>query len=86
MCHLVQPSGAVSRVDLTSAFAETAVTVRKTITMSFFVHSRQERAFATGLPFSYRLHRIEERTGRSLSRPRDLAELCFAFEVHRLLL
>ncbi|GAB2533083.1 PucR family transcriptional regulator [Nocardia heshunensis] len=34
----------------------------------------------------YRLHRIEERTGRSLSRPRDLAELCFAFEVHRRLL
>ncbi|MEV4124437.1 helix-turn-helix domain-containing protein [Nocardia sp. NPDC049707] len=34
----------------------------------------------------YRLHRIEERTGRSLSRPRDLAELCFAFEVLRRLL
>ncbi|MBU3064936.1 helix-turn-helix domain-containing protein [Nocardia sp. NEAU-G5] len=34
----------------------------------------------------YRLHRIEERTGRSLSRPRDLAELCFAFEVYRRLL
>ncbi|WP_327139792.1 PucR family transcriptional regulator [Nocardia sp. NBC_01327] len=34
----------------------------------------------------YRLHRIEERTGRSLSRPRDLAELCFAFEVQRRLL
>jgi hypothetical protein len=31
----------------------------------------------------YRLHRIEQRTGRSLSRPRDLAELCLAFEVHR---
>jgi DNA-binding PucR family transcriptional regulator len=31
----------------------------------------------------YRLHRIVERTGRSLSRPRDLAELCLAFEVHR---
>jgi DNA-binding PucR family transcriptional regulator len=31
----------------------------------------------------YRLHRIAERTGRSLSRPRDLAELCLAFEVHR---
>ena len=34
----------------------------------------------------YRLHRIEERTGRSLARPRELAELCFAFEVHRRLL
>src|ERR1700722_3976980 len=31
----------------------------------------------------YRLRRIEQRTGRSLSRPRDIAELCLAFEVHR---
>ncbi len=31
----------------------------------------------------YRLRRIEKRTGRSLSRPRDVAELCLAFEVHR---
>jgi hypothetical protein len=30
----------------------------------------------------YRLHRIEQRTGRSLSRPRDVAELCLAMEVH----
>jgi hypothetical protein len=29
------------------------------------------------------LRRIEKRTGRSLSRPRDIAELCLAFEVHR---
>lgn len=29
----------------------------------------------------YRLRRIEERTGRSLSVPRQLAELCLAFEV-----
>jgi len=28
----------------------------------------------------YRLHRIERRTGRTLSRPRDIAELCLAFE------
>ena len=34
----------------------------------------------------YRLHRIEQRTGRSLSRPRDVAELCLAFEVHRRLM
>jgi hypothetical protein len=34
----------------------------------------------------YRLHRIEQRTGRSLSRPRDVAELSLAFEVHRLLM
>jgi hypothetical protein len=31
----------------------------------------------------YRLRRIERCTGRSLSRPRDLVELCLAFEVHR---
>jgi DNA-binding PucR family transcriptional regulator len=31
----------------------------------------------------HRLHRIEELTGRSLSRPMDLAELCLAFEVER---
>ena len=32
---------------------------------------------------SHRLRRIEQRTGRSLSRPKDLAELCLVFEVHR---
>jgi hypothetical protein len=34
----------------------------------------------------HRLHRIEKHTGRSLSRPRDVAELCLAFEVHRRLM
>jgi len=33
-----------------------------------------------------RLRRIENRTGRSLSRPKELAELCLAFEVHRRLM
>jgi DNA-binding PucR family transcriptional regulator len=32
------------------------------------------------------LHRIERRTGRSLSSPRDVAELCLAFEVQRRLM
>jgi hypothetical protein len=31
----------------------------------------------------HRLHRIEELTERSLSRPQDLAELCLAFEIER---
>ncbi|MFC7449581.1 PucR family transcriptional regulator [Rhodococcus daqingensis] len=31
----------------------------------------------------HRLRRIEERTGRLLSRPRDVAELCMVFEVDR---
>jgi hypothetical protein len=34
----------------------------------------------------HRLRRIERLTGRSLSRPRDVAELCIAFEVHRQLM
>jgi hypothetical protein len=34
----------------------------------------------------HRLRRIEQRTGRSLSRPRDVAELCLALEVHRRLM
>jgi hypothetical protein len=34
----------------------------------------------------YRLHRIEQRTGRLLSRPREVAELCLALEVHRRLM
>jgi PucR C-terminal helix-turn-helix domain/GAF domain/GGDEF-like domain len=34
----------------------------------------------------HRLRRIEKRTGRCLSRPRDVAELCLAFEVHRRLM
>jgi DNA-binding PucR family transcriptional regulator len=31
----------------------------------------------------HRLRRIEELTGRSLSRPKDIAELCLAFEVEQ---
>jgi sugar diacid utilization regulator len=31
----------------------------------------------------HRLHRVEELTCRSLSRPKDVAELCLAFEVER---
>jgi hypothetical protein len=34
----------------------------------------------------HRLRRIEKLTGRSLSRPRDVAELCLAFEVRRRLM
>jgi putative methionine-R-sulfoxide reductase with GAF domain len=34
----------------------------------------------------HRLRRIEKRTGRSLSRPRDIVELSLAFEVHRRLI
>jgi sugar diacid utilization regulator len=34
----------------------------------------------------HRLRRIEKHTGRSLQRPKDVAELCLAFEVHRRLM
>jgi DNA-binding PucR family transcriptional regulator len=34
----------------------------------------------------HRLRRIEKRTGRSLSRPRDVAELCLVSEVYRRLM
>jgi PucR C-terminal helix-turn-helix domain/GAF domain/GGDEF-like domain len=34
----------------------------------------------------YRLRRIEKRTRRSLSRPRDVVELCLAFEIYRRLM
>jgi sugar diacid utilization regulator len=34
----------------------------------------------------HRLRRIEKHTGRSLSRPKDVAELCLTFEVHRRLM
>jgi sugar diacid utilization regulator len=34
----------------------------------------------------HRLRRIEKLTGRSLSRPRNIAELCLAFEVRRRLM
>jgi hypothetical protein len=42
-----------------------------------------EQLFCHPNTVRYRLHRIEERTGRTLSVPRDLAELCLAFESYR---
>jgi DNA-binding PucR family transcriptional regulator len=34
----------------------------------------------------YRLHRIERCTGWSLSKPKNLADLCLALAVHRCLM
>ena len=48
--------------------------------------SAGEALFCHANTVRYRMHRIEERTGRSLARPRDVAELCLAFEVHRRLM
>ena len=42
-----------------------------------------KRLFCHPNTVRYRLRRIERLTGRSLSRPRDAAELSLAFEVHR---
>jgi DNA-binding PucR family transcriptional regulator len=48
--------------------------------------SAGEALFCHANTVRYRMHRIEERTGRSLTRPRDVAELCLAFEVQRRLM
>jgi DNA-binding PucR family transcriptional regulator len=45
-----------------------------------------EQMFCHANTVRYRLHRIEQRTGRSLSKPRDIAELSLAFEVRRRLM
>jgi PucR C-terminal helix-turn-helix domain/GGDEF-like domain len=45
------------------------------------VNATAEVLFCHPNTVRHRLRRIERRTGRSLSRPRDVAELCLAFEV-----
>jgi hypothetical protein len=45
-----------------------------------------DRLFCHRNTVRHRLRRIEKHTGRSLARPRDVAELCLAFEVHRRLM
>jgi PucR C-terminal helix-turn-helix domain/GGDEF-like domain len=50
------------------------------------VRTTAELLFCHPNTVRYRMHRIEQRTGRILGRPRDVAELCLAFEVHRRLM
>jgi PucR C-terminal helix-turn-helix domain/GGDEF-like domain len=50
------------------------------------VNAAAERLCCHPNTVRYRLRRIEKRTGRCLSRPRDVAELCLVFEVQRRLL
>jgi DNA-binding PucR family transcriptional regulator len=50
------------------------------------VNAAAERLICHPNTVRHRLRRIEKHTGRSLSRPRDVAELCLAFEVHRRLI
>jgi hypothetical protein len=75
-------------------FAELSCTERDTLfdTFRVWLESDGSLRMAGELLFChpntvrYRLHRIEQRTGRVLTRPRDIAELCLAFEVHRRLM
>jgi PucR C-terminal helix-turn-helix domain/GAF domain/GGDEF-like domain len=50
------------------------------------ISAAAERLFCHPNTVRHRLRRIEKRACRSLSRPRDVAELCLAFEVHRRLM
>jgi sugar diacid utilization regulator len=50
------------------------------------VNAVADRLYCHPNTVRHRLRRIEKGTGRSLSRPRDVAELCLAFEVHRRLM
>jgi sugar diacid utilization regulator len=50
------------------------------------VNAAAERLLCHPNTVRHRLRRIEKHTGRSLSRPKDVAELCLAFEVHRRLM
>jgi DNA-binding PucR family transcriptional regulator len=50
------------------------------------VNTAAERLLCHPNTVRHRLRRIEKHTGRSLSRPKDVAELCLAFEVHRRLM
>jgi len=50
------------------------------------VNVTAERLFCHPNTVRQRLRRIEKYTGRSLSRPRDIAELCLMFEVRRRLM
>jgi len=50
------------------------------------VSAAAERLFCHPNTVRHRLRRVEKLTGRSLSRPRDVAELCLVFEVHRQLM
>ena len=45
-----------------------------------------EALFCHSNTVRHRLRRIEKQTGRWLSRPRHVAKLCLAFEVHRQLM
>ncbi|WP_420891377.1 helix-turn-helix domain-containing protein [Mycobacterium riyadhense] len=45
------------------------------------INAAAEQLYCHPNTIRHRLHRIEERTGRSTAHPRELAELCLAFEI-----
>jgi DNA-binding PucR family transcriptional regulator len=47
------------------------------------INAAAERLYCHPNTVRYRLRRIEERTGKSVGKPLDLAELCLAFEIDR---
>ncbi len=55
-------------------------TFRAWMTAEGSINLTAERLYCHPNTVRHRLRRIEERTGKSVSRPRDLAELCLAFE------
>jgi DNA-binding PucR family transcriptional regulator len=76
------------------SFADIAENERKVLFETFRVwvdsagsmRTAGEALFCHPNTVRYRLHRIEQCTGRSLTRPRDVAELCLASEVHHRLM
>jgi len=45
------------------------------------INATAERLYCHPNTVRHRLRRIEDRTGKSIGRPRELAELCLAFEI-----
>jgi DNA-binding PucR family transcriptional regulator len=66
---------------------ETLVTTFRTwVRTDGSITDTAEKLYCHANTVRHRLRRIEERTGKTLSHPRDLAELCLAFEIELRLL
>ncbi|GAB7146671.1 PucR family transcriptional regulator [Mycobacterium riyadhense] len=56
-------------------------TFRTWVSAGGAINAAAEQLYCHPNTIRHRLHRIEERTGRSTAHPRELAELCLAFEI-----
>ena len=56
-------------------------TFRTWISVGGSINAAAERLYCHPNTVRHRLRKVEERTGRSLGHPRELAELCLAFEI-----